>query len=156
MASENILMWNVRGLNARAHHNAVRQLVLSEKVSLVCLQEIKVETISNYDVIQRIGTNFDYVYLPTVQTCGGILVAWCGSSWVVTDSSYQPFSISVRLCQASGGPEWWLTMVYGPCRGVDKQSFLAELHELRHVQTGPWLLGGDFNMIYRAKDKSND
>jgi hypothetical protein len=41
----------------------------------VCLQETKLETISDYDVIQLVGTSFDYVYLPAVQTRGGILVA---------------------------------------------------------------------------------
>jgi hypothetical protein len=33
---------------------------------------------------------------------------------------------------------------------------LAELHELRAVRTGPWMLNGDFNMIYRAEDRNND
>jgi hypothetical protein len=48
--------------------------------SLVCLQETKLETISDYDVIQLVGTSFDYVYLPAVQTRGGILVAWWSPS----------------------------------------------------------------------------
>jgi endonuclease/exonuclease/phosphatase family metal-dependent hydrolase len=34
--------------------------------------------------------------------------------------------------------------------------FLAELMQFRDASPGPWLLGGDFNMIYRAQDKSND
>jgi hypothetical protein len=42
----------VRGLNARAHRNVVRELVASECLSMVCLQEMKLEIISDYDVIQ--------------------------------------------------------------------------------------------------------
>jgi exonuclease III len=80
VAAENILMWNVRGLNAWGHSDVVRQLVASENFSLVCLQETKLETIFDYDVIQLVGTSFDYVYLPAVQTRGGILVAWWSPS----------------------------------------------------------------------------
>jgi exonuclease III len=97
MASENILMWNVRGLNARAHHIMVHQLVASERIYLVCLEETKLEAISDYDVIQLVGMGFDYTFLPAVQMHGGILVAWHASSWVSTGSSCRPFSVSVRL-----------------------------------------------------------
>jgi hypothetical protein len=34
--------------------------------------------------------------------------------------------------------------------------FLAELLQFRDASPGPWLLGGDFNMIYHAQDKNND
>jgi exonuclease III len=37
----NIAVWNVRGLNQRARRSAVRELVASECVSLLCLQETK-------------------------------------------------------------------------------------------------------------------
>jgi hypothetical protein len=37
----------------------------------------------------------------------------------------------------------------------DTNTFLEELRELQRSRPGPWLLNGDFNMIYRADDKSN-
>jgi exonuclease III len=77
---ENILVWNVRGLNARGQCDAVRQLVASERISLFCLQETKLETICNYDVTQLVGTGFNYSFLPAVQTRNGILVAWHAAS----------------------------------------------------------------------------
>lgn len=33
---------------------------------------------------------------------------------------------------------------------------MQELHELRAVRSGPWLLNGDFNLIYCAQDKNNN
>jgi hypothetical protein len=50
--AEKILVWNVRGLNARAHRNAMRELVTMEHVSLAYLQETKLESITDFDVIQ--------------------------------------------------------------------------------------------------------
>jgi hypothetical protein len=50
---------------------------------------------------------------------------------------------------------WLLSVVYDPIRDEEKVTFLQELHELSHSHARPWLLTGDFNLIYRAEDKSN-
>jgi hypothetical protein len=42
MDQEKLLCWNVRGLNSRARRSVVRNIVLSERMSLLCLQETKV------------------------------------------------------------------------------------------------------------------
>jgi hypothetical protein len=39
---------------------------------------------------------------------------------------------------------------------ADKDAFLAELHDLWQVWSGPWMIKGNFNLIYRVKDKNND
>jgi hypothetical protein len=54
------------------------------------------------------------------------------------------------------GEAWWLSVVYDPSRDSDKLAFLAELDELKRRHTSPWLLAGDFNMIYCVEDKNND
>lgn len=51
--------------------------------------------------------------------------------------------------------QWWLTNVYGPTARADKEDFLAELCDVRTRCPGPWLLCGDFNLIYMARDKNN-
>jgi hypothetical protein len=64
--------------------------------------------------------------------------------------------VSVKVQAVEGGDDWWLTVVYGPTNDSDKPAFLMELHNLRLVHSDPWLLTGDFNMIYKAEDKNND
>lgn len=51
---------------------------------------------------------------------------------------------------------WWITVVYGPQLDYEKVEFLDELLQFREANAGPWLLCGDFNMIYQAADKNND
>jgi hypothetical protein len=53
-------------------------------------------------------------------------------------------------------PAWWITIVYGPQSDADKIAFLRELRDVRAECPGPWLLCGDFNLIYLNEDKSND
>jgi exonuclease III len=76
MGSENIIMWNVRGLNSWVHHDVVRELVATEQPSIVCLQETILQVMSDFDVMKVLGTGFDYTFLPSTNTREGILVAW--------------------------------------------------------------------------------
>lgn len=45
--------------------------------------------------------------------------------------------------------------MYGPQSDADKLLFLDELRAIRTGCAGPWLIAGDFNLIYRAEDKNN-
>lgn len=47
------------------------------------------------------------------------------------------------------------TGVYGPQGDDEKVSFLQELRDIRAICSGPWLVAGDFNLIYQAADKNN-
>jgi hypothetical protein len=89
----------------------------------------------NFDVFQLLGSGFDYVYLPAGYTRGGILVAWLDTVWTVL---LVPFAPSRSLSESG---------LYGPSCDSEKASFLLELHDLRTMRTGPWVLIGDFNII---------
>jgi exonuclease III len=124
--------------------------------SFICLQETKLHVLNDYDVLQLLGHGFDYAFLPSIQTRGSILIAWSRSSWSVSSVASRSYSITAKVKHINGGPDWWLTSVYDPMIDEDKLAFLSELREIRQPRPGPWLLSGDFNMIYRAEDKSND
>ena len=51
--------------------------------------------------------------------------------------------------------DFWLTTVYGPVDDTRKDDFLAEIAHAAPPQGEPWLLNGDFNIIYEARDKNN-
>lgn len=55
-----------------------------------------------------------------------------------------------------GDQHWWLSGVYGPQGDAEKITFLGELQDFRATSAGPWLIGGDFNMITSAADKNNN
>jgi hypothetical protein len=69
-------------------------------------------------------------------------------------SVIKQFSVSVKL-QEKNGSCWWFTGVYGPHQDNLKSSFLQELKEIKDTCVGPWIIGGDFNLIFREEDKNN-
>ena len=71
--------------------------------------------------------------------------------------SLQSHSVTAKIASRSDPRlAWWITVVYGPLDANAQQAFLNELVALHSSLLGPWLLCGDFNMIYRAADKNND
>jgi exonuclease III len=93
--SPEILCWNPRGLNDSAKRDAVRVVVDSLRVNLVCFQETKMAVIDNFTVNQCLGPDFDgYDYLPANETRGGILIAWKCAAMMVTNIVRDSFAIS--------------------------------------------------------------
>jgi hypothetical protein len=48
-----------------------------------------------------------------------------------------------------------LTVFYGPSDDVDKPEFLSELLSIMPSNSVQWIVLGDFNLIYEARDKNN-
>ena len=65
------------------------------------------------------------------------------------------YSLTAKATLLQTDETWWVTCVYGPQAEQEKIQFLDELLEVRSTSPGPWLLWGDFNMIYQAEDKNN-
>jgi len=148
MDRANVLIWNVRGLNDRARRDNLRKVVDDSKPAVVCLQETKLSNITERDVTTFLGRDFtNFVFLPAQQTRGGILVAWKEGSFEVSQHRVHRHSVSV-LFSNQVDPPWWFTGVYGPHRDDEKLAFLDELREVRSYCHGPWMLAGDFNMIW--------
>ena len=156
MNPSHILFWNVRGLNSVARRDAVRVLVDAARIDILCLQETKMSAISRQLILSMLGSDFDnnFICRPSIGASGGILIAWRRRLGTVQDSRVDNHSVSVQFCPATESP-WWLTCVYGPQDNQEKIQFLQELRDIRSQCTGPWLVAGDFNLIYKDEDKNN-
>ena len=62
MLNENCMVWNVRGLNSRARQNVVRELVSQENISLLSLQETKLDDCPANVVPETCGADFDFSF----------------------------------------------------------------------------------------------
>jgi hypothetical protein len=64
-------------------------------------------------------------------------------------------ALMLKMATHASGVACWLTVVYGPRGDRYKLEFIQELRTLHSSRVGLWLLGGDFNLTYRAHDKNN-
>jgi hypothetical protein len=64
-------------------------------------------------------------------------------------------ALMLKMATHASGVACWLTVVYGPRGDRYKMEFIQELRTLHSSRVGLWLLGGDFNLTYRAHDKNN-
>ena len=120
------------------------------------MQESKVANFGVTLCHEITGIDFDYVYLPATGVAGGAVVCWRRDLWRASAPVVRRFSITVELTPLNGpGLPWWFTNVYGPSARADKPGFLSEIRDVRAASGGPWLLCGDFNLIYKASDKNN-
>lgn len=112
--------------------------------------------ISRQLILSMLGSDFDnnFICRPSIGASGGILIAWRRRLGTVQDSRVDNHSVSVQFCPATESP-WWLTCVYGPQDNQEKIQFLQELRDIRSQCTGPWVVAGDFNLIYKDEDKNN-
>ncbi|XP_073360682.1 uncharacterized protein [Aegilops tauschii subsp. strangulata] len=135
--------------------SAVRSVISAAAPSIVCLQETKVAHISDSTVLDTLGSSFeDYFFLPASGTCGGVVIAWRRSHVSLSNPLIGEHHITALVSPVGGCGHWWLTGVYGPQDDEAKLDFLADLHDVHDSRIGPWLLGGDFNMITSAADKN--
>lgn len=155
VANINMLVWNVRGLNARSRREALRSLVSDSRASIVCIQETKLSAITPFTIASMLGGSFSWFdYLPAEGTRGGILIA-CKSpdvSCVRLHGGRHSLTISAQI-QGHDSP-WTLTNVYGPQPDGEKVEFLDELRLVHSLASSRWLVVGDFNLILRASEKS--
>lgn len=129
--SVGVLAWNIRGLNNPARRNSVRLFLQSCNISLVCLQESKLDRVDAVVVGQILGPTFDgFDFLPMVGTRGGILLAWKKDSLSVPDVHKGELSITIKVSSLSDGKVWMVTSVYGPQEDDDKIMFLEEIQGL--------------------------
>jgi exonuclease III len=94
-------------------------------------------------------------FKPATGTKGGILLLWNDSKIELSNIREGHFSISTQAMIRSSLTGFTITGVYGPTRRTDKIAFLGHLRSLKQDAEDSWLILGDFNVIYRARDKNN-
>ena len=142
-----ILSWNVRGVNDSDNRKVIKNLIRTNRVDLVCLQETKVQEM-NFDMVHNLGVGrfLDWTAMNAEGSAGGILMFWDKRRMSMLDSMVGSFSVSC-LIKMVDGFRWAFTGVYGPVEKYHKETFWEELGSIKGLWEEPWCVGGDFNAI---------
>jgi hypothetical protein len=131
-----ILSWNVRGLNEGVKRLRVRNLLRQWKENIFCLQETKLEIISNNIVRSLWGCPFvDWCYLASCGASGGLLIMWDKRILEKIDVFMGEFVLAWSFRSVADDFSWAFAGVYGPNIDALRGSLWDEL-------VGLFLLGG--------------
>ncbi|XP_073353997.1 uncharacterized protein [Aegilops tauschii subsp. strangulata] len=151
-----IMSWNVRGLISPAKREAVREVVAAHRAAILCMQETKIDVWSPALVCDIGGATLQgCAVMPAIGTRGGIAILWNRDLVDVVTHAVGQFAITVRITISRRPTSFWLTSVYGPTDDASKEAFLAEISSAAPPASEPWIINGDFNQIYEAREKNN-
>jgi exonuclease III len=94
-----VLNWNVRGLNNPAHRQVVKDLVADNACSVICIQETKLSSVDDALISATLGQQFidQYATLPSVGTCGGLILACSKDFYTISHVDIRQFSVSATI-----------------------------------------------------------
>ena len=143
-----LISWNVKGLNEVDKRLQIRNLLLSWKADIVCLQETKLEWITR-GIVRSIWScpYVDWLYLGSDGASGGILLIWNSRVVEKVEEAVGHFSVSCEFKNVGDQFEWAFAGVYGPNLNNRRRLMWEELTGLISWWDLPWCLGGDFNII---------
>jgi hypothetical protein len=105
---------------------------------------------------QAVGRSIDgYEFLPAVGTRGGILLTENSDYIEASNVQCRNYSLTMEIKIRMNNSAFQLTIVYGPTDDSEKEAFLAQLPSSKPSASSSWIVLGDFNLIYEARDKNH-
>jgi hypothetical protein len=122
-----------------------------------CASGTKLQLVDDSVVSATLGQQFidGYVALPVYGTLGGIILACSQDIYSLNHVDVRKYLVTATIQRRMDNSTWSLMAVYGPHGDTKKREFLQELRAVKTTTNNKWLVLGDFNLIYRACDKSN-
>ena len=105
-----LLSWNVRSANDINKRRIIKSVVRKQKVDLFCIQEIKIQLMTD-GVVKSLGVGrfLDWRALEVVGASGGVLICW------------DKRSLEILEWEEENGVVWVFTGVYGPFTKEDRE-----------------------------------
>lgn len=159
----NMLSWNVHGLNDPAKCSNIKLSLLTLSPFVICLQESKLVVLDVFKSSSFLPATHSMhtVMAPSIGASGGLVIVWDRRLLECTEVRRSTRTITTFMAFRASGLRFTLINVYGPCSsGPERGTFLQELEaEATRVCTDDDLLCvvlGDFNVIRRPEERSND
>ena len=132
-----LLSWNVRGANDINKRRIIKSVVRKQKVDLFCIQETKIQLMTEGVVKSlAVGRFLDWRALEVVGASGGVLICW------------DKRSLEILEWEEENGVVWVFTGVYGPFTKEDRECLWDEVGAIRGLWGEPWYVGETLMLFY--------
>lgn len=143
----NFLIWNIRGASRRDSQRYLQRLCRDNNVWLLIL----LDPLLDVSVLGSLKTLLHFEQAQSFIN-DKIWVLWC------TELSIEFRELAEQLVhmqvQSIFGYSSFLSAVYAKCTRVGRRSLWHALETIRVAETASWLVGGDFNMVSSADERS--
>jgi exonuclease III len=124
---------------------------------MVCLQETIKQDFTDQELRSlEVGDKFFWCWLPANGQSGGMLMGFTDSFFDVGRVSLGQYFISASILCRADNFKMEVMGVYGPADHSHSHEFFEEISARVAASDLPILMGGDFNLLRDAADKSND
>ena len=150
-----ILTYNVRGLGDGEKRKEVRRLALEKSPMVLCVQETKLQVLTDVIVKSCWGTTpVGYSYQPSNGASGGLLTAWDASRLDVRFSMSFKHVLIIKGTIIDSGVEFMIVNVYAPCDLAAEKDLWERLQLLVSTNTDLCLcVCGDFNSVRSVEER---
>ena len=132
-----LFSWNVRGANNPDKRKIIRNFIRTQRVDLVCLQETKIQEMSEADARSLgVGRLAEWRVVEAEGAAGGILVFWDKRKLKVMEFQFGQFSATCIFKNTEDGFQWAFTGVYGPVERNKSELFWEELGAVKGLWRG--------------------
>nr|XP_051208064.1 uncharacterized protein LOC127323999 [Lolium perenne] len=151
------LFWNIRGFGRRGRRTLLKEYLRLHRIDVVLLQETIKQDFTDAELASlEVGEKFFWSWLPANGQSGGMLLGVSDSLFEVGRMDRGQFFLSLSVLHRVSNKKMEVIGIYGPADHARSRGFLDEISVKIAGCTLPILMGGDFNLIRAAEDKSND
>ena len=151
----NCAFWNLRGAGKKGISTCITDIISDFNVDFIGLQETMKQRYTPA-FFRRIDPNnlFFWKWIPSVGKSGGILCGARYDSLGVQNVKMGDHMILMNLWDNKKKCRWSVITVYGPAHENMKSAFLAEMASFCNAVDGPYIIGGDFNILRHCGEKN--
>ncbi|XP_040258049.1 uncharacterized protein [Aegilops tauschii subsp. strangulata] len=152
------LFWNLRCFGHDGRRRHLIEYMCDESIDVVAIQETMRTEFSLVELERLSRHLFAWHWLPSSGVTGhsgGILLGMKDATFEVGSMDRGSHFVSMDVSEHDMNFMWEIIVVYSPADHSRSTSFLAELHAKITSATLPVVVGGDFNLLRSAEEKSN-
>lgn len=150
---DNLIAWNVRGLNSPLKQKEVLAFLLKNKCGLVGLLETKIKPQNFAKLYSSSFQEWCVVSNINMHKGGRIILLWLDSNFQVDVKFRSPQCIHVAVRSITFRIDFECTVVYAFNGAKERIQLWDELRAIKQQIQGPWIVTGDFNCPLAKEDR---
>ncbi|XP_022040374.1 uncharacterized protein LOC110942919 [Helianthus annuus] len=152
----NLMSFNVRGVYGGAKASWIKEIRNSNKISVIALQETKVEVVPSSCVASFWGKGkFEYACSASVGLPGGLAWIWDPNVLKIESVVQNRCYLVIKGFVIGSGDPINLVNIYAPQNSAAKLQLWNEISSFIDPDVGKWVLAGDFNVVRSSDERKH-